>query len=67
MDPDPNPAASFEERRRLFDTPGSSWNDYDRSMMSVGSDVFDRKAKEVVVSPQVREALGHPRRRRTTT
>jgi glutamate dehydrogenase len=60
VDPDPDPAVSFAERRRLFDTPGSSWNDYDRSLMSVGSDVFDRKAKEVVISPQVRAALGVP-------
>jgi glutamate dehydrogenase len=60
VDPDPDPAVSFAERRRLFDTPGSSWNDYDRAKLSLGGDVFDRKAKEVVISPQVREALGVP-------
>ena len=30
VDPDPDPAVSFEERSRLFELPGSSWNDYDR-------------------------------------
>jgi glutamate dehydrogenase len=60
VDPDPDPAASFAERQRLFLTPRSSWNDYDRSKMSVGGDVFDRRSKEVVISPQVREALGIP-------
>ncbi len=60
VDPDPDPAISFAERQRLFVTPGTSWNDYDRAAMSVGSDVFDRKAKQVVISPQVREALTIP-------
>ncbi len=60
VDPDPDPASSFEERRRMFDTPGSSWSDYDPAKLSLGGDVFDRKAKEVVISPQVREALGVP-------
>ena len=60
VDPDPDPAVSFAERQRLFVTPGSSWNDYDRSALSLGGDVFDRASKEVVVSPQVREALGMP-------
>ena len=36
VDPDPDPAVSFAERQRLFATPGSSWNDYDRSAMSLG-------------------------------
>ena len=60
VDPDPDPTVSFAERQRLFATPGSSWNDYDRGAMSVGSDVFDRRSKEVVISPQVRAALGIP-------
>ena len=60
---DPDPAATdtvFAERRRLFDLPGSSWNDYDRSLLSAGGDVLDRKAKSVTPSPQVRTALAIP-------
>ena len=45
IDPDPDPAISFAERKRLFQLPGSSWNDYDRSLLSAGGDVIDRKAK----------------------
>ncbi len=58
VDPDPDPAISFEERRRLFDLPGSSWNDFDRTKLSPAGDVFDRKAKSVIPSTQVRAALG---------
>jgi glutamate dehydrogenase len=60
VDPDPDPMVGFEERRRLFDLPGSSWNDYDRSKLSPTGDVFDRKAKSVTPSPEVRAALGIP-------
>ena len=60
VDPDPDPAVSFEERRRLFDVPGSSWDDYDRSKMSPAGDIIDRKAKSVTPSPEVRAAVGIP-------
>jgi glutamate dehydrogenase len=58
LDPDPDPAASFAERRRLFDLPRSSWKDYDSSLISDGGGVFARSAKSIALSPQVREALG---------
>jgi glutamate dehydrogenase len=58
VDPDPDPAASFAERRRLFSIPRSSWNDYDRSLLSEGGIVIDRSAKSVTLSPQARLALG---------
>ena len=57
IDPDPDPATSFTERQRLFATPGSSWADYDRSLMSAGSSVIDRRAKSVTLSPEARAAL----------
>jgi glutamate dehydrogenase len=60
VDPDPDLAVSFAERQRLFLTPGSSWNEYDRTKLSAAGDVFDRKAKSVLPSPQVRAALGIP-------
>jgi glutamate dehydrogenase len=58
IDPDPDPMVSYGERKRLYDIPGSSWNDYERSLMSVGGEVFDRKAKSAILSPQARTALG---------
>jgi glutamate dehydrogenase len=60
VDPDPDPATSFLERRRLFDTPGSTWALYDRSLLSAGGDVFERDAKSVTPSERARAALGIP-------
>ncbi len=58
LDPHPDPAESFAERRRLFELPRSSWDDYDRSLISAGGGVFPRSAKAIPVTPEVREALG---------
>jgi glutamate dehydrogenase len=58
IDPQPNAAASFDERQRLFDLPRSSWADYNRELISEGGGVFGRDAKSVPISPQIREALG---------
>jgi glutamate dehydrogenase len=60
LDPDPDAATSFRERRRLFELPRSSWDDYDRSLISEGGGVFSRQHKSIPVSPQVRAALGIP-------
>ncbi len=57
LDPDPDPEASFEERRRLFERPRSSWNDYDRSILSEGGGIYPRTVKSIELSPQIREAL----------
>jgi glutamate dehydrogenase len=58
IDPDPDPAVGFEERKRLFELPGSSWDDYDREKISEGGGVWPRSAKSITLSPQAREALG---------
>ena len=58
LDPDPDPAASYAERRRLFELPRSSWSDYDPSLISDGGGVFERTAKSIAISP------GGPRRAR---
>ncbi|MGH3831932.1 MAG: NAD-glutamate dehydrogenase [Pseudonocardiaceae bacterium] len=60
VDPDPDPASSYAERRRLFELPRSSWDDYDRSLISAGGGVWPRSAKRIPVSPQARRALGLP-------
>ena len=57
LDPDPDPARSFEERRRLFELPVSSWADYDETLISKGGGVFPRSAKSVKLSPETRAAL----------
>src|SRR5690606_10048076 len=48
---------SFEERKRLYDQPGSSWQDYDRSKMSAGGGVFSRSAKEIALTEEMRALL----------
>ncbi|OQO89450.1 NAD-glutamate dehydrogenase [Saccharomonospora piscinae] len=58
LDPDPDAAASYRERERLFALPRSSWEDYDRSLISEGGGIYPRSAKTIPVSPQVRAALG---------
>jgi glutamate dehydrogenase len=61
IDPDPDAAAGFAERRRLFEmSPAhpSSWDDYDRELISEGGGVYPRTAKAIHLSPQAREALG---------
>jgi glutamate dehydrogenase len=60
LDPTPDAASSFAERRRLFDLPRSSWDDYDRSLISEGGGIYPRTAKTILISPQVRKALGLP-------
>jgi glutamate dehydrogenase len=58
LDPDPDVAASWEERQRMFDLPRSSWDDYDKSLISEGGGVYSREQKAIPISPQVRDALG---------
>ncbi|WP_431044104.1 NAD-glutamate dehydrogenase [Streptomyces sp. P1-3] len=58
LDPDPDAATSYAERRRLFELPRSSWADYDTSLLSAGGGVHARSAKSITITPQVRAALG---------
>ncbi len=58
LDPDPATAASFAERTRLFGLARSSWDDYDRSLVSAGGGVYPRAAKTIEVSAEARTALG---------
>jgi glutamate dehydrogenase len=58
VDPDPDPAKSFAERQRLFGLPRSTWDDYDKKLISKGGGVFDRKAKSIAVTPEMKRAFG---------
>ncbi|MBK0868165.1 NAD-glutamate dehydrogenase [Saccharopolyspora sp. HNM0986] len=58
IDPDPDPASSFAERRRLFELPRSSWDDYDRGKISEGGGVWSRSLKSIPLNDRVRTALG---------
>ncbi|MBP7702179.1 MAG: NAD-glutamate dehydrogenase [Phenylobacterium sp.] len=58
LDPDPNPAASYAERQRMFELPRSSWDDYDRKKISKGGGVFARSLKSIPLSKEVKAMLG---------
>ena len=57
LDPDPVLESSFEERKRLFALPRSSWADYDAKLISAGGGVYPRSAKTIALSPQARAML----------
>ena len=58
LDPDPDPAASWKERQRLFALPRSSWEDYDSSLISKGGGVFPRDTKSIKLSKVMQAKLG---------
>ncbi|MEY2445153.1 MAG: glutamate dehydrogenase [Ilumatobacteraceae bacterium] len=58
IDPDPDPALSFAERKRLFDMPRSSWANYDPTLISLGGGVYPRTLKTITLSPEARKRLG---------
>ena len=57
LDPNPDPAKSWEERNRLFNTPRTTWQDYDKGLISEGGGVFSRAAKTITLTPQIKEML----------
>ena len=58
FDPDPDPAASFKERKRLFDAPRSTWADYAKKLISKGGGVYSRASKSITLTPEVQSMLG---------
>lgn len=57
IDPAPDPEASYEERKRLFELSGSQWSDYDAALISPGGGVFTRSTKRIRLTAQIREVL----------
>ncbi len=58
IDPKPDAAKSYKERKRLFELPRSSWQDFDSKLISKGGGVFSRSVKSISISPEIRELLG---------
>lgn len=58
IDPEPNPEISFQERERLFNLPRSNWTDYEKKLISKGGGVFNRNAKSIVVSKEMKQVFG---------
>ncbi|MEM8839251.1 MAG: NAD-glutamate dehydrogenase [Pseudomonadota bacterium] len=57
IDPDPDPAKSWDERKRVFDLGRSSWNDYDTSLISEGGGIFSRAAKSIPLTREMQKLL----------
>ena len=58
IDPNPDCAVSFAERQRLFDLPRSSWQDYNKDLISKGGAVFSRASKEIILTPEIQAITG---------
>ena len=58
IDPNPDPAKSWAERARMFALPRSSWDDYDKKLISKGGGVWPRTEKSIPLSAEARAALG---------
>ena len=54
IDPSPSPEKSYDERKRLFNLPQSTWGNYTTSLISKGGGVFDRQAKSIPITPEMK-------------
>lgn len=57
VDPNPDAAATYEERKRLFQLPRSSWQDYNAELISKGGGIFSRSAKSIKLSPEIKQLV----------
>ncbi|WP_367111911.1 NAD-glutamate dehydrogenase [uncultured Psychrobacter sp.] len=55
IDPNPDTKSSYAERERLFNMPRSTWDDYDKSLISEGGGVFSRQDKTIAISDEIKE------------
>ncbi len=61
VDPNPDPAKSLAERRRMFDHR-LNWNGYNPELLSKGGAVFERSAKTITVSEEVQKCFELPKK-----
>jgi glutamate dehydrogenase len=61
IDPDPDPMVSLDERQRLFNLPRSSWQDYNKALISKGGGIYSRSLKSIDLSSEAQAALGFER------
>lgn len=67
FDPSPDPSSSYTERKRLFEDPRLSWDDYDKSLISKGGGVFKRSEKSIKLSPEMKKCLSTRQQTMTPT
>jgi len=57
IDPKPDIKKSFKERERMFGLTRSTWNDYNRKLISKGGGVFLRSAKQINLTPEIKQLI----------
>ena len=57
VDPDPDPATTWAERKRMFEMPRSAWTDFDAKLISKGGGIFDRSAKSIKLTPEIKQTF----------
>lgn len=67
IDPNPDAKISFEERKRLFGLPRSSWADYNTDLISAGGGMWNRALKAIPISTEMKDALNIPETTQTLT
>lgn len=58
VDPTPDAKTTFAERQRLFDTPRTTWDDFDKTLLSPGSAVYSRSAKSLILTSEIKARFG---------
>ncbi len=58
IDPNPDPSKSFKERQRMFELPRSTWQDYNKKLISKGGGVFSRSEKSIKLTPEIKALTG---------
>jgi glutamate dehydrogenase len=57
IDPNPDAATSYQERKRLFEMPRSSWDNYDKKLISKGGGIYSRQSKKIELSTEAKKVL----------
>jgi len=55
IDPNPDASSSYQERKRLFALPRSTWEDYNSELISKGGGIFSRSAKSISLTPEIQK------------
>ena len=57
IDPNPDAPLSYDERSRLYHLERSSWQDYNKALISNGGGVFSRAVKHIQLTAEIKQSL----------
>lgn len=58
IDPNPDMAVAYKERKRLFESKSGGWKNYNTKLISSGGGIFNRHDKEIELSPEIKKLVG---------